>query len=86
VSPAQPSQPPVSPLVRAALRVADLGRSRVFYGALGLTEVSDALAIVISEETGKIAMARAGRLKRNLSADELYATLEALRTGGKGVV
>lgn len=54
--------------------------------ALGLTEVSDALAIVISEETGKIAMARAGRLKRNLSADELYATLEALRTGGKGVV
>ena len=39
MSPAQPSQPPVSPLVRAALRVADLGRSRVFYGALGLTEV-----------------------------------------------
>jgi catechol 2,3-dioxygenase-like lactoylglutathione lyase family enzyme len=30
---------PISPLVRAALRVADLGRSTAFYGALGLTEV-----------------------------------------------
>ncbi len=54
--------------------------------ALGITEVSDALAIVVSEETGKIAMARAGRIKRNLSADELYATLDTLRTTGNVVV
>jgi catechol 2,3-dioxygenase-like lactoylglutathione lyase family enzyme len=36
--PPQP-QPPISPLVRAALRVADLGRSRAFYAALGFTEI-----------------------------------------------
>lgn len=43
--------------------------------ALGITEVSDAAAIVVSEETGKIAVAQGGRLKRNLSNDELYAFL-----------
>lgn len=32
-------QPSISPLVRAALRVADLGRSRAFYAALGFTEI-----------------------------------------------
>jgi catechol 2,3-dioxygenase-like lactoylglutathione lyase family enzyme len=32
-------QPPISPLVRAALRVADLQRARVFYAALGFTEI-----------------------------------------------
>ncbi|MFN7549999.1 MAG: VOC family protein [Pseudomonadota bacterium] len=35
----RPPQPPISPLVRAALRVSDLGRSRAFYEALGFTEV-----------------------------------------------
>jgi len=34
-----PQQPAISPLVRAALRVADLARSRKFYAALGFTEV-----------------------------------------------
>jgi catechol 2,3-dioxygenase-like lactoylglutathione lyase family enzyme len=32
-------KPTTSPLVRAALRVADLGRSRAFYGALGFIDV-----------------------------------------------
>lgn len=39
MNPAHPPQPTVSPLVRAALRVADLPRSRAFYAALGFTEV-----------------------------------------------
>jgi diadenylate cyclase len=39
--------------------------------ALGITEVSDAAALISSEESGKISVAYEGRLKRNLSADEL---------------
>jgi catechol 2,3-dioxygenase-like lactoylglutathione lyase family enzyme len=39
MNPTRPPQPPTSPLVRAALRVADLRRSRDFYAALGFTEV-----------------------------------------------
>lgn len=39
--------------------------------ALGITEVSDAGCIVVSEETGKISVAERGRLKRNLSEEEL---------------
>ena len=39
MTPPRPPQPSISPLVRAALRVADLGRSRAFYGALGFTDV-----------------------------------------------
>lgn len=35
---AQLPQPPVSPLVRAALRVADLERSKRFYAAIGFTD------------------------------------------------
>lgn len=54
--------------------------------ALGMTEVSDALAIVISEESGKIAVARAGRIKRNLSADELYTYIDTQRGPTKPVV
>ncbi len=43
--------------------------------ALGITEVSDAAAIVVSEETGKVAATVAGRIKRNLSSEELYSFL-----------
>jgi catechol 2,3-dioxygenase-like lactoylglutathione lyase family enzyme len=39
MSAAAPPSPAISPLVRAALRVADLQRSRGFYAALGFTEV-----------------------------------------------
>ena len=39
--------------------------------ALGITEISDAAAIIVSEETGKISVAEAGRIKRNLSGEEL---------------
>lgn len=43
--------------------------------ALGMTEVSDAIVIVVSEETGKISVARDGDMVRNLTADTLRRTL-----------
>lgn len=39
--------------------------------AIGITEQSDALAIIVSEETGEISVAAEGQIKINLSADEL---------------
>ncbi|MGE5372442.1 MAG: diadenylate cyclase CdaA [Solirubrobacterales bacterium] len=43
--------------------------------AAGITEVSDALAVVVSEETGSISIARNGRLIRNLSEYHLKSLL-----------
>src|SRR5438874_2863070 len=43
--------------------------------ALGITEGSDALAIVVSEETGLISFVRAGRIKRALDATRLRALI-----------
>lgn len=37
--------------------------------ALGISEQSDALVIIVSEETGAISIARSGRLERGLSED-----------------
>ncbi|MDX6383224.1 MAG: hypothetical protein QOK48_797 [Blastocatellia bacterium] len=56
--------------------------------ALGITEDSDAVAIVVSEETGLISFVRAGRIKRALDATRLraiiYQTIEGrdLRASG----
>jgi uncharacterized protein (TIGR00159 family) len=49
--------------------------------ALGITEVTDAAAIIVSEETGKVSVALGGRLKRNLSAEELVQFLRKLDDG-----
>ena len=43
--------------------------------ALGVTEDSDAVAIVVSEETGLISFVRAGRIKRALDATRLRAAI-----------
>ena len=45
--------------------------------AVGISEQSDAIAIVVSEETGQISMAMGGRLVRDLTHDKLKATLRA---------
>ena len=39
--------------------------------ALGITEQSDAIAIIVSEETGQISMAIDGKIFSNITADEL---------------
>lgn len=43
--------------------------------ALGITEVSDSIAIIVSEETGKISFALNGGLTRNLTSDTLRMAL-----------
>ncbi|MCB1232251.1 MAG: diadenylate cyclase CdaA [Verrucomicrobiae bacterium] len=46
--------------------------------AMGITEESDAIAIVVSEETGGISIAHGGTLERSLEADELKGRLTEL--------
>lgn len=61
------------PLTQNASLSRDLGtRHRA---ALGITEVSDAIAIVVSEESGKISYAHNGGLTRNLTPDMLRKAL-----------
>ncbi len=48
--------------------------------ALGLTERTDALAIVVSEETGAISVVRYAQLQRHLNGFELRSLLEELYT------
>src|SRR6185436_14858501 len=43
--------------------------------AIGITEQSDAIAIVVSEETGEISIASEGQIKINVSLDELEKRL-----------
>ena len=43
--------------------------------ALGITQESDALAVVVSEETGGISVAMKGKFRLHLSAEELEAIL-----------
>ena len=43
--------------------------------AVGITEISDALVIVVSEETGIISLVENGKLTRELTGDELKELL-----------
>jgi len=45
--------------------------------ALGISEVSDAVAVVVSEETGAISVVHAGRMIRRLDAERLENILRA---------
>lgn len=65
----------VLPLSTAFLADRELGlRHR---SAIGVTEDSDAIAIVVSEERGSISIAHNGRIIRNLDAKRLKAVLHA---------
>lgn len=75
--------------IKAASCVMPLSSSGVLYvsverslglrhrAALGISEVSDALAVVVSEETGTISIAQQGRLIRRLDSDRLRNSLYA---------
>jgi uncharacterized protein (TIGR00159 family) len=45
--------------------------------AVGVTEVSDAISVVVSEQTGKISYAKEGQLTKNVKPNELQDFLEA---------
>ena len=52
--------------------------------AIGLTEEGDAVAVIVSEETGLISLAIDGRIDRGLSPDDLRARLRSLVTLRRG--
>jgi diadenylate cyclase len=45
--------------------------------AIGMSEVTDAFTIVVSEETGRISITESGKLMENVSPDELFRILQA---------
>ena len=45
---------------------------------IGITEETDALAVIVSEETGDISLAVAGRIERNVSIERLRERLSSL--------
>ena len=82
----------ILPLTASDSVSADLGtRHRA---ALGMSENSDAVVVVVSEETGQISIARSGRLTRNYNRVSLGEMLEKTLigdlgknpSGGKGIL
>jgi uncharacterized protein (TIGR00159 family) len=53
--------------------------------AIGITEISDAIAVVVSEETGTISLANAGRMVRNLGEARLQKVLSILDRSSTGI-
>jgi diadenylate cyclase len=51
--------------------------------ALGISESTDAIAVVVSEETGAISIAHAGRIIRRLDPERLENILAAFYDPGK---
>lgn len=50
---------------------------------LGISEVSDALCVIVSEETGRISVANRGRMIRRLDANRLRTILSAFYTSAR---
>lgn len=53
--------------------------------AIGITEQTDALAIVVSEESGSVSLVERGRILRNLDEERLRGALSALLRSSDGV-
>ena len=53
--------------------------------AIGISEESDSVTIVVSEETGKVAITANGQLERNLDRSTLMTRLEFIRTHSGGL-
>jgi len=51
--------------------------------AIGLTEESDAVAVIVSEERGEISLSQGGRIERRLTQDDLRHRLQALLLHGR---
>jgi diadenylate cyclase len=72
----------ILPLTQTPLADKSLGtRHRA---AIGLSEETDALVIVVSEETARISVARGGRIELGVDGDRLRALLESVRPDRNG--